>query len=487
MAQDLCRLSLSELSPLLVRREVSPVEATQAFLARIATLNPELNAYITVDEEGALAQAREAEARIARGEAGPLTGVPLALKDVLATKGLRTTCASRILENFQPPFDATVCMRLREAGAVFLGKVNMDEFAMGSSTENSAYGITHNPWQRDCIPGGSSGGSAAAVAADMCTASLGSDTGGSIRQPASHCGVVGLKPTYGRVSRYGLVAYASSLDQIGPVTKEVRDAALLLNIIAGHDPRDSTAAPAPVPDYLENLGKAITGLKIGVPQEYFGEGLDPDVETAVRQALQTLAGLGAELVEVSLPHTKYAVATYYIVAMAEASSNLARYDGVKYGFRAPGGNLLEMYGLTRTEGFGAEVRRRIMLGTYTLSAGYYEAYYRKASQVRTLIRRDFDRAFETCTVLATPVAPTPAFRIGEKMDDPLTMYLSDIFTISTNLAGIPGISVPCGFSGEGLPIGLQLLGPPLGEAQVLQVAHAFEQATDFHQKKPPLA
>jgi aspartyl-tRNA(Asn)/glutamyl-tRNA(Gln) amidotransferase subunit A len=486
MATDFCRLSIIELAPLLSRREVSPVEVVEAFLARIAARDQELNTYITVDEEGARTQAREAEARLAQGETGPLVGVPLALKDVLATQGLRTTCGSRILENFVPPFDATVCTRLRQAGAVFLGKVNMDEFAMGSSTENSAYGVTHNPWRRDCIPGGSSGGSAAAVAADLCTASLGSDTGGSIRQPASHCGVVGLKPTYGRVSRFGLVAYASSLDQIGPVTKDVRDTALLLTCIAGHDPRDSTAVPEPVPDYLKSLGQDIKGLKIGVPREYFGEGLDPEVEAAVRGALKTLEGLGADIVEVSLPHTEYAVGTYYIIAMAEASSNLARYDGVKYGFRAPGGNLLEMYTQTRTKGFGAEVCRRIMLGTYTLSAGYYDAYYRKASQVRTLLRRDFDQAFQTCAVLATPVAPTPAFRLGEKVDDPLTMYLSDIFTISANLAGIPGLSLPCGFSSEGLPIGLQLLGPHFGEPQILQVAFAFEQATDFHRQKPNL-
>jgi aspartyl-tRNA(Asn)/glutamyl-tRNA(Gln) amidotransferase subunit A len=468
----------------LARLSLNPEEVAEAFLARISARDPELHTYITVDAEGALAQAREAEAGLARGETGPLAGVPLALKDVLATQGLRTTCGSRILENFVPPFDATVCTRLRQAGAVFLGKVNMDEFAMGSSTENSAYGVTHNPWRRDCIPGGSSGGSAAAVAADLCTASLGSDTGGSIRQPASHCGVVGLKPTYGRVSRFGLVAYASSLDQIGPVTKDVRDAAMLLQTIAGHDPRDSTAVPEPVPDYLESLGQDIKGLKIGVPREYFGEGLDPEVEAAVRGALKTLENLGADIVEVSLPHTEYAVGTYYIIAMAEASSNLARYDGVKYGFRAPGKNLLEMYTQTRTKGFGAEVCRRIMLGTYTLSAGYYDAYYRKASQVRTLLRRDFDQAFQTCAVLATPVAPTPAFRLGEKVDDPLTMYLSDIFTISANLAGIPGLSVPCGFSTGRLPIGLQLLGPHFGEPQILQVAFAFEQATDFHRQKP---
>jgi aspartyl-tRNA(Asn)/glutamyl-tRNA(Gln) amidotransferase subunit A len=461
------------------------VEVTAAFLDRIAALNPELNVYLTVDREGALAQARDAQARLARGEAGVLTGVPLAIKDVLATKGLRTTCASRILENFVPPYDATVCTRLRQAGAVLLGKVNMDEFAMGSSTENSAFGVTLNPWRRDCIPGGSSGGSAAAVAADLCSAALGSDTGGSIRQPASHCGVVGVKPTYGRVSRFGLVAYASSLDQIGPLTKNVRDAALLLQGIAGHDPKDSTAVPEPVPDYLADLGKDLKGLKVGVPREYFGEGLDPEVKAAVQAALKALESLGADLVEVSLPHTEYAVATYYIIAMAEASSNLARYDGVKYGFRAPAGNLLEMYAQTRTQGFGAEVCRRIMLGTYTLSAGYYDAYYRKASQVRTLLRRDFDRAFETCAVLATPVAPTPAFRVGEKVDDPLTMYLSDIFTISANLAGIPGLSLPCGVSTGGLPIGLQLLGPPFGEPRMLQVAYALEQATDFHRLRPP--
>jgi aspartyl-tRNA(Asn)/glutamyl-tRNA(Gln) amidotransferase subunit A len=486
MTDELTRLSISALAPLLARREVSPVEATRAYLAAIEARDPEIHAYLTVDAEGALAQAREAETRLARGAGGPLTGIPLALKDVLATQGLRTTCASRILEHFVPPFDATVCTRLRQAGAVFLGKVNMDEFAMGSSTENSAFGITRNPWRRDCIPGGSSGGSAAAVAADLCAGSLGSDTGGSIRQPASHCGVVGLKPTYGRVSRFGLVAYASSLDQIGPVTKEVRDAALLLAAIAGHDPQDSTSLPAPVPNYLEPLGREIKGLKIGVPREYFGEGLDPEVEAAVRAALHTLAGLGAEIMEVSLPHTPYAVAAYYIIAMAEASSNLARYDGVKYGFRAPGGNLLEMYAATRTRGFGQEVRRRIMLGTYTLSAGYYEAYYRKASQVRTLIRRDFDTAFASCALVATPVAPTPAFKIGEKTDDPLTMYLSDIFTISANLAGIPGISLPCGLSRDGLPIGLQLLGPPLGEPVVLQTAYAFEQATEFHRLTPKL-
>jgi aspartyl-tRNA(Asn)/glutamyl-tRNA(Gln) amidotransferase subunit A len=486
MTDALYSLSISELAPLLARREVSPVEVTEQLLERIERLDGALHAYLTVDGAGARAQAKEAEARLGQGEATPLTGIPMALKDVLITRGLRTTCASRILENFVPPFDATVCAKLRQAGAVFLGKVNMDEFAMGSSTENSAFGPTHNPWNRECIPGGSSGGSAAAVAADFCIASLGSDTGGSIRQPACHCGVVGLKPTYGRVSRYGLVAYASSLDQIGPLTKEVRDAALLLNCIAGHDHRDSTSLDAAVPDYLEGLGRGIKGLKIGVPREYFGAGLNPEVDAAVQNALKTLEGLGAELVEVSLPHSEYAVAVYYLVAVAEASSNLARYDGVKYGFRGEGRNLLEMYGATRTQGFGAEVRRRIMLGTYALSAGYYDAYYRKGSQVRALIRGDFETAFEKCEAVATPVSPTPAFRLGEKVSDPLTMYLSDIFTISANLAGIPGISVPCGFSASGLPIGLQLMGPPLGEATLLQAAYAFEQATDWHRRKPQL-
>jgi aspartyl-tRNA(Asn)/glutamyl-tRNA(Gln) amidotransferase subunit A len=485
MGKPIHSLSISKLAPLLASGEVSPQEVTEACLTRIKTRDAELNTFITVDESGARAMAQEAAAIFKRGEATPLTGIPLALKDVMVTRGLRTTCGSRILENFVPPYDAFVCARLRQAGAVILGKLNMDEFAMGSSTENSAIGPSRNPWNRDYIPGGSSGGSAAAVAADLCIASLGSDTGGSIRQPASLCGVVGLKPTYGRVSRYGLVAYASSLDQIGPLTKEVRDAAILLQAIAGHDPKDSTSVNAPVPDYQERLGREIKGLKIGVPKEFFGAGLDPEVEAAVKAALQTLTGLGADLIDVSLPHTEYAVATYYVLAVAEASSNLARYDGVKYGFRADGKSLLDMYAQTRAQGFGAEVRRRIMLGTYTLSAGYYDAYYIKASQVRALIRRDFETAYQQCQVIATPVAPTPAFRLGEKVDDPLTMYLSDIFTISANLGGIPGISVPCGFSSGGLPIGLQLLGPVFGEADLFQVAYAFEQATDFHRRKPP--
>ena len=461
-------LTIHELHPLLLNQEISPVELTREILQRISALDAKLHCYLTVDEPGALAQAREAEKRLAAGQATPLTGVPLAIKDLIVTQGLRTTCASKYLENYLPPYDATVMQKLRQAGAVILGKVNMDEFAMGSSTENSAFGVTHNPWHLDCIPGGSSGGSAAAVAADLCLASLGSDTGGSIRQPASHCGVVGLKPTYGRVSRFGLVAYASSLDQIGPLSKDVADCALLLQTIAGYDPQDSTSAPVPVPDYSQALQQDIKGLKIAVPREYFLPGMEPDVEQAVRAALAQFAALGADLVEVSLPHTEYAVAVYYLLATAEASSNLARYDGVKYGYRNPEAKeLMEMYSTTRAQGLGAEVRRRIMLGTYALSAGYYDAYYRKASQVRTLIRRDFDQVFQTCQVVATPVAPTTAFRLGEKTADPLTMYLSDIFTISANLAGIPGLSLPCGLNSQGLPIGLQLLARPFDEPTLL--------------------
>ena len=481
------QLTIAELHPLLLKKEISAVELTREVLARIAEIDGRLNCYLSVDTAGALAQAQEAQARLAGGQATPLTGIPLAIKDLIVTKGLRTTCASRYLENFIPPYDATVMTKLRQAGAVILGKVNMDEFAMGSSTENSAFGVTRNPWNLDCIPGGSSGGSAAAVAADLCLAALGSDTGGSIRQPASHCGVVGLKPTYGRVSRFGLVAYASSLDQIGPLTRDVRDCALLLQAIAGHDPQDSTSAPVPVPDYTQALAQDIKGLRIGVPREYFLAGLDPEVEQAVRAALGHYESLGAELVEVSLSHTEYAVAVYYLIATAEASSNLARYDGVKYGWRDPDAReLLEMYLASRSQGLGTEVRRRIMLGTYALSAGYYDAYYGKASQVRTLIRRDFDQVFQTCQVVATPVAPTAAFRLGEKTADPLTMYLSDIFTIPANLAGIPGISLPCGFTSQGLPIGLQLLARPFDEATLLSAAHAFERTTTFHGAKPPL-
>jgi aspartyl-tRNA(Asn)/glutamyl-tRNA(Gln) amidotransferase subunit A len=437
--------------------------------------------------ELAMEQAALADARFQKGEAGPLTGIPLAIKDLICTQGVRTTCGSHILENFIPSYDATVVEKLKAAGAVFVGKANMDEFAMGSSTENSFFGPTHNPWDLARIPGGSSGGSAAAVAAAECIASLGSDTGGSIRQPAACCGIVGLKPTYGRVSRFGLVAFASSLDQIGPFGKDVRDVALLLNVISGHEPRDATSMDTPVPDYTRALIDDVRSMVLGIPREYFIEGIDPEVESAVRQAIQTLEKLGAKVVEVSLPHSAYALAVYYIIAPAEASSNLARYDGVKYGFRAKGNrDLLEMYKETRSQGFGAEVKRRIMLGTYALSAGYYEAYYRKASQVRTLIRKDFQKAFSQCDVLLMPTAPTPAFRLGEKVDDPLQMYLSDIFTIPCNLAGLPGLSLPCGFSLRGLPVGLQILANHFQEEKILRVAYTFEQNTEFHRRKPNL-
>ena len=415
-----------------------------------------------------------------------LTGIPVAIKDNMCTKGIRTTCGSKILFNFVPPYESTVTSRLKEQGFVLVGKTNMDEFAMGSSTENSGFQITKNPWDPERIPGGSSGGSAAAVAADECIAALGSDTGGSIRQPASLCGVVGMKPTYGRVSRYGLVAYASSLDQIGPITKDVRDSALMLNVIAGHDPRDSTSAPVSVPDFTAVLGRDIKGLKIGIPKEYFIEGIDPEVSQAVREAIRTLESLGAIPVEVSLPHTGYAVATYYVLATSEASSNLARYDGVKYGFRAEGKDLMDMYMKTRAQGFGAEVKRRIMLGTYALSSGYYEAYYKKAQQVRTLIKKDFEDAFGNVDVIVTPTCPTAAFRIGEKTADPLQMYLSDIFTISVNLAGVPAISVPCGFTSGNLPVGLQFIGRHFDEESILKIAYAYEQATDWHTRKPAL-
>jgi aspartyl-tRNA(Asn)/glutamyl-tRNA(Gln) amidotransferase subunit A len=465
------------------RRRFLAGEATaeamaEACFRRIAHLDGEINAFLTLDRENALARARELD----RGRGSldparhPLAGVPLAVKDNLCTRGLRTTCASRILEGFVPPYDAHVVELLRRAGAVILGKTNLDEFAMGSSTENSAFGPTRNPWDTARIPGGSSGGSAAAVAAGLCAASLGSDTGGSIRQPAACCGVVGLKPTYGRVSRYGLVAFASSLDQIGPFSRTVEDAAILLKAIAGHDRRDSTSAPLPVPDYRAALGAGPGGLRIGLPAEYFQEGISPEVERAVREAIGVLRDLGASVEEISLPHTGYAVATYYLLATAEASSNLARYDGVRYGHRAAGtGDLAAMYRETRREGFGAEVKRRIMLGTYALSAGYYDAYYRKAQKVRTLIRQDFDRAFARVDLVVAPTAPTTAFRLGEKTGDPLQMYLSDIYTIPVNLAGLPAVSIPCGFA-AGLPVGLQVLGPPFGEERVLAVAHHLERA-----------
>jgi aspartyl-tRNA(Asn)/glutamyl-tRNA(Gln) amidotransferase subunit A len=482
---------VSELAPRLRAQELSSVELTRDVLERVREVEPRVKAYLEVTDALALQMAAEADRRLAAGEGvTPLTGIPVALKDVLCTRGVRTTAGSKILANFVPPYEATVVRRLREAGAVFVGKTNMDEFAMGSSTENSGFFTTRNPWDLDRVPGGSSGGSAAAVAADEAVVSLGSDTGGSIRQPAALCGVVGVKPTYGRVSRYGLIAFASSLDQIGPFAKSVEDAALVMNVIAGHDPRDSTSADLPVPDYTQSLTGDVKGLRIGVPKEYFVEGMDPQVESCIRAAIERLAGMGAEVVDVSLPHTEYAVSTYYLVAPAEASSNLARYDGVHYGYRAPGQkNIIDMYTKTRHDGFGNEVKRRIMLGTYALSAGYYDAYYLKALRVRTLIKRDFDQAFEKCDVIAAPTAPTAAFKIGEKADDPLAMYLSDIFTISVNLAGIAGVSVPCGFAnydGKNLPIGLQIIAPVFGEPVMLRVAHAYEQNADTRKHKPPL-
>ena len=483
---ELHRLTIHETRELLRTRGVSATEIVRSVLDRIARVDDQIRAYVTLTDEAAMAQAQTVDRRLAAGETlPPLAGIPLAIKDVLCTSGVRTTCASRILEPYVPPYDATVIRRLRAQEAVLLGKTNMDEFAMGSSTENSALFPTRNPWALDRVPGGSSGGSAAAVAADLCAAAIGTDTGGSIRQPASFCGIAGLKPTYGRVSRYGLVAFASSLDQIGPLAKDVRDCALLLQAIAGHDPCDATSADLTVPDYSSALTGQMRGTRIGIPDEFLVEGMDPEVEGAIRAAIQRLEELGGARETVSLPHTPYAVATYYLVATAEASSNLARYDGVKYGFRAPKpADLLEMYQQTRRDGFGAEVKRRIMLGTYALSAGYYDAYYLKAQKVRTLIRQDFARAFERCEVIATPTAPTAAFKFGEKTADPLQMYLSDIFTISINLAGLPAISIPCGFTRAGLPIGLQLIGKPFDEATILNVAHAFEQATEWHRCKP---
>ena len=483
----LYQMTAHQLHQLLLRKEVTSREITESVLRRVEEVEGRIHAYITLTPEMALEQSAAADLRIQKGEAGPMTGIPLAIKDVICTQGVRTTCGSHILENFTPPYDATVTQKLKAAGAVFIGKANMDEFAMGSSTENSSFGPTRNPWDLDRIPGGSSGGSAAAVAADECIVSLGSDTGGSIRQPAACCGIVGMKPTYGRVSRYGLVAFASSLDQIGPFGKDVRDTALLLNAISGHEPRDSTSVDLPVPDYTQALVEDVRGMVLGVPRETFGQGVDPEVAGSVREAIEVLKRLGAKTVDVSLPHSDYALAVYYIIAPCEASSNLARYDGVKYGFRARGTeDLLDMYQETRWQGFGAEVKRRIMLGTYALSAGYYDAYYLKASRVRTLIRKDFEEAFQKCDALILPTAPTPAFRVGEKVDDPLQMYLSDIFTIPCNLAGLPGLSLPCGFTGKGLPVGLQILGNFFQEEKILRVAWAYEQNTEHHRRKPKL-
>jgi aspartyl-tRNA(Asn)/glutamyl-tRNA(Gln) amidotransferase subunit A len=471
-----------ELITRLQQREITARELVQATLDRIDAVDGQINAFISIDAEDALTHADEIDRRRAASEPlGPLAGIPIALKDVLCVRGGRTTCGSKILEHYIAPYDATAVAQLRAADAIIIGKTNMDEFAMGSSCENSYFGSTLNPRDPERVPGGSSGGSAAAVAADETILALGTDTGGSVRQPAGYCGVVGLKPTYGRVSRYGLVAYASSLDQIGAISKDVEDTALLLQAIAGHDPRDSTSIDLPVPDYLAGLKDGIKGLKVGLAQEHFPTGLDAEVATAAQSAAATLADAGAELVDVQLPvagHPEYCIGTYYLIAMGEASANLTRYDGVKYGHRAEGDlNLQEMYLRTRSEGFGEEVKRRIMLGTYALSAGYYDAYYRKAQQVRTLIRQDFEKAFTTCDILLSPVAPTTAFRLGEQTDDPLQMYLNDIYTASVNLAGIPGISVPYANGADGLPIGIQLLAPPLEEAKLLRMAYTLERTT----------
>jgi aspartyl-tRNA(Asn)/glutamyl-tRNA(Gln) amidotransferase subunit A len=485
---ELTELTIHQLQESLQQRKASATEVTRAYLDRIAASDEGLNNFITVCGETALDDAAAADARLTAGNGEALTGIPLALKDIFLTKGVRTTCASRILDNFVPPYDGTAVARLRRQGTVLLGKLNMDEFAMGSSNENSAFGPARNPWDPQSVPGGSSGGSASAVAARQALATLGTDTGGSIRQPAAHCGVVGLKPTYGRVSRYGVIAFASSLDQVGPLARNVEDCALLLQAVAGHDPLDSTSVDTPVPDYRSTLRDGVKGLKIGLPREYFIDGLDPEVRSAVEAAVAVYRDLGAEIVEVSLPHTDYAVACYYLIADAEASSNLARYDGVRFGRREDSaGGLAAMYEASRAAGFGTEVKRRIMLGTYALSSGYYDAYYLKAQKVRTLIRQDFLDAFAKVDALLTPVAPTAAFRIGEKADDPLQMYLSDIFTSPVNLAGTCGLSLPCGVTGSGLPIGLQLVGRPFDEATLLRAGYTFEQATEWHKRAPGIS
>jgi aspartyl-tRNA(Asn)/glutamyl-tRNA(Gln) amidotransferase subunit A len=473
---SLHKLTIHELGEMLGRRQVSAGELTRDVLQRIEKVEDRIKAYITLDREKALAQAEAADKELKDGTGGALCGIPLSIKDVLCTDGMRTTCGSRILENFVPPYDATSIMKLKQAGGVLLGKVSMDEFAMGSTSENCAFGPPRNPWDTEYICGG---------AADECIASLGTDTGGSIRQPASHCGVVGLKPTYGRVSRYGLVAFASSLDQVGPLTKDVTDCALMMNVISGHDAKDSTSVQQEVPDFRKALTEGLAGMRVGIPREYFIKGLDPEVEKAVLQGINILREAGAETVEVSLPHTDYCVAVYYIVAPAEASSNLARYDGVRYGFRDRSSDtLLDMYKNSRSAGFGDEVKRRIIIGTYALSSGYYDAYYKKASQVRTLITEDFKKVFETCDVVASPVTPTPAWKLAEKIDDPLSVYLSDILTISANLAGIPGISVPCGFSGGGLPIGLQIQAAHFQEEKLLRAAYNLEQRLNISHLRP---
>lgn len=485
---DLPFLTIREVSELIKRKEISPVELTRLVLNRIDEIDSRVHAYISVLRDEANYAAKESERLISSGTyIGPLHGVPVSIKDIFLMKGTRTTCGSKILENFVSPYDATVVEKLRRAGAIIIGKNNMDEFAMGSSTENSYFGPTRNPWDLQRVPGGSSGGSAASVAASLCFASIGTDTGGSIRQPAALCGIVGLKPTYGRVSRFGMIAFASSLDQAGPLTKTVEDAALMLNVIAGGDPRDSTSVHIPVPDYTRHIVDGIKGIRIGVPKEYFIKGIDAEIEESVKTAISVIEDLGGSIEEISLPHTEYAVSVYYILAPSEASSNLARYDGVRYGFRVSGANSLrDMYMRTRAQGFGAEVKRRIMIGTYALSAGYYDAYYLKAQRVRTLIKRDFEEAFKRVDVIVTPTSPETAFKIGEKTDDPLKMYLSDIFTIPCNLVGLPGISVPCGFTSDGLPIGLQILGKPFDEGTLLRVAHSYETHTNWRDRRPPI-
>jgi aspartyl-tRNA(Asn)/glutamyl-tRNA(Gln) amidotransferase subunit A len=474
---DVTKLTIASTRSAIAEKRITATGLVEDSYRKIKSDDPEIHAWLSLCEERALAQARHVDDLAAKGDAlPPLAGVPVGIKDVMVTRGVRTTAGSKILESFIPPYDCTAVARLEAAGAIVLGKLNCDEFAMGSSNENSAYGPVHNPRDKSRVPGGSSGGSAAAVAAGMAVATLGSDTGGSIRQPASFCGVVGLMPTYGRVSRYGLIAFASSLDHIGPLTRTVRDAAVVLSVIAGHDPMDSTSADVPVPDYETNLSKPVRGLKLGIPKEYFGEGLDPEVRDGVQAAIARLAAQGAEIVPISLPHTPYAVPAYYVIATAEASANLARYDGVRYGYRSPQARTLaEMYRRSRDEGFGAEVKRRIMLGTYVLSAGYYDAYYLKAQKVRTLLARDFQTAFQLVDAIVTPTAPTAAFKLGEKTDDPLAMYLADIYTVTGDLAGVPGISVPCGKTSSGLPIGLQILGRHFDEGTVLRIAQAVEQ------------
>ncbi len=485
-SSDLRDRTIAELASLLHAREISAREVTETYLAEISTRDETLGCYLTQTRERALAQADAADARLSAGtDLTPLTGIPIALKDIYLTEGVRTTCASRILEDYIATYDGTAVAKLRAAGTVLLGKLNMDEFAMGSSNEHSAFGPVRNPWNTDYVPGGSSGGSAAAVAAGLAAGTFGTDTGGSIRQPAAHCGVVGIKPTYGRVSRFGVIAFASSLDQVGPLARTVRDAALLLEAVAGHDPHDATSIPAPVPCYADALTGDVNGRIIGLPREYFGEGIDAEVVVAVKKAAAHLEGMGAKIEEISLPHTRYAVPCYYIIAPAEASSNLARYDGIRYGLRVnTGGDLDELYEATRTQGFGPEVRLRIIVGTFVLSSGYYDAYYRKAQQVRTLIKEDFTKAFERCDAILGPVTPTPPFKLNEKIDDPIAMYMSDVLTIPTSLAGLPGMSLPCGISKAGLPIGLQLIGKPLEEATILNIAHAYEQSTEWHRKVP---